>query len=85
MRFDQYTQKAQAAVIESQSLAEQHHHAAIEPEHLLEALLKQEGGVVPAIIARIGVDPALLTQSLERALNSMTPATGPELRLVSAL
>ena len=42
MRFDQYTQKAQAAVIESQSLAEQHHHAAIEPEHLLEALLKQE-------------------------------------------
>ena len=84
MRFDQYTQKAQAAVIESQSLAEQHHHAAIEPEHLLEALLKQEGGVVPAIIARIGVDPALLTQSLERALNSMSRATGAALQITFA-
>ena len=58
MRFDKYTQKAQAALVEAQNVAEQYHHATVDPEHLLLALLRQEGGVVPAVINRIGTDPA---------------------------
>ncbi|MCB0040010.1 MAG: hypothetical protein KDE23_10030, partial [Caldilinea sp.] len=46
MRFDKFTQKAQAAVLEAQRLAEQSHASTVEPEHLLGALLHQEGGVV---------------------------------------
>ena len=68
MRFDKYTQKAQAAILDAQSLAEQSGHATIDPEHLLLALMRQKGGVVPSIVSRIGVDQALVVQSVEQLL-----------------
>ena len=46
MRLDKLTVKAQEAVQAAQSLADQHDHQAIEPEHLLLALLQQQEGVV---------------------------------------
>ena len=76
MRLEKMTQKAQAAVAEAQRLAEQMNHGTVEPEHLLKALLEQEGGVVPAVINRIGVDPALLERSLDQALASLSRASG---------
>ena len=81
MRFDKYTQKAQAAVVEAQGQAEQYHHATVDPEHLLLALLQQEGGVVPAVINRIGVDPALLEHSVEQALASKSRAAGAAMQV----
>jgi hypothetical protein len=50
MRLDKFTQKAQEAIFEAQSLAEAHNHAQIEPEHLLLALLQQADGVAPQVI-----------------------------------
>ncbi len=81
MRFDKYTQKAQAALVEAQGLAEQYHHATVDPEHLLFALLRQEGGVVPAVINRIGVDPALLERSVEGALAAKSRAAGAAMQV----
>lgn len=81
MRFDKYTQKAQAALVEAQGLAEQYHHATVDPEHLLFALLRQEGGVVPAVINRIGVDPALLERSVESALAAKSRAAGAAMQV----
>ena len=81
MRFDKYTQKAQAAVVEAQSLAEQMGHSTIEPEHLLLSLMRQEGGVVPAILSKIGADEKNVEQSVERALASMPRATGASLQI----
>ncbi len=54
MRFDRFTIKAQEAVQASQEIADKHNHQAIEPEHLLAALLDQEGGIVPPILQKIG-------------------------------
>ena len=48
MRLDKLTVKAQEAVQAAQSLADQDDHQAIEPEHLLLALLQQQEGVVGA-------------------------------------
>ena len=76
MRFDKFTQKAREALLEANHLAEQYNHPSVEPEHLLTALLQQEGGVVPAVINKIGVDPALIGQSVEQSLNAMSRATG---------
>ena len=81
MRFDKYTQKAQAALMEAQGLAEQYHQATVDPEHLLFALLRQEGGVVPAVINRIGVDPALLERSVESALTAKSRAAGAAMQV----
>jgi ATP-dependent Clp protease ATP-binding subunit ClpB len=76
MRFDKLTQKGQEAVLEAQNLAQEYRHPAVEPEHLLLALVAQEGGVVGALIKRIGADAQMVRQSLTQALGRMARATG---------
>ena len=71
MRMDKFTVKAQEALQAAQSLADQHNHQAIEPEHLLRALLEQREGVVGPVLAKLGARPdAILREvnaTLERA------------------
>ena len=81
MRLDKYTQKAQAALLDAQSRAEQYGHATVDPEHLLLALLQQEGGVVPAVINRIGADSATLERSVESALNAKARVSGAPMQV----
>ena len=54
MRLDKLTVKAQEALQAAQSKADQHNHQAIEPEHLLSALLEQREGVVGPVLAKLG-------------------------------
>ena len=81
MRLEKMTQKAQAALQEAQGLAQQYGHATLEPEHLLDALLKQEGGVAPAILNKIGVDPAPVERSVAQALAAMPRAGGAAMQV----
>jgi ATP-dependent Clp protease ATP-binding subunit ClpB len=53
MNLDRYTQKSQEAVLSAQRLAQEFNHQSIEPDHLLLALLRQEDGVVPAIVNKV--------------------------------
>jgi len=53
LRFDKMTVKAQEAVQESQEIAARHENQAIEPLHLLVALVEQKDGVVPPLLARL--------------------------------
>ncbi len=70
MRFEKLTTQFQQAFSDAQSLAVGGDQAYIEPQHLLLALLNQEGGGASSILSRAGVQvPALktsLTQALER-------------------
>ncbi len=50
MKIERFTDKAREAVSEAAELAKQHNNSQIEVEHLLAALLSQEGGVVPQVI-----------------------------------
>jgi ATP-dependent Clp protease ATP-binding subunit ClpB len=52
MDLNKYTQKSQEALFSAQELARQLNHQSIEPAHLLAALLRQEEGIVPALVAR---------------------------------
>ncbi len=76
MRFDKLTIKAQEAVQEAIHLAEQYRHPAVDSEHLMLALLQQEGGVVPAILQKLGVMPAVIRNSIEADLRRRPQATG---------
>jgi ATP-dependent Clp protease ATP-binding subunit ClpB len=76
MRFDKFTTKAQEVVRDAQNLAQTYDHPSIDPEHLLTALLAQEGGVAPSVLQRIGVDPAQVLVELEQALGRKPRATG---------
>ena len=50
MRFDKFTLKVQEAIQEAQTLAGSLGHQEIEPEHLLVSFLRQEEGIVGAIL-----------------------------------
>ena len=81
MRFDRFTEKAQEAVLDARTIAEEYNHPAIEPEHLLAALLRQDGGVVPAVVARIGAPSGSLNTAVEQALAARPRATGSAIQL----
>jgi ATP-dependent Clp protease ATP-binding subunit ClpB len=76
MNLNKYTQKAQEAVINAQTLAQDYNHSQIEPLHLLAALLGQEEGVVPQIIRRLGADFGVLMGRAEEALQRMSRVSG---------
>jgi ATP-dependent Clp protease ATP-binding subunit ClpB len=71
MRFDKLTLKAQEAVQAASQIAEQHSHQALEPEHLLLALLQQPEGVVVPIVQKLEADPAQLAGRLEDVIQKM--------------
>ena len=67
MDLNKFTEKAQGAVVAAQELARSHNHSEIEPEHLLLALMDQEGGITPQILRKLEADPTLVKQRLEEA------------------
>src|SRR6202140_1121134 len=60
MNFNKLTVKAQEAVVEAQNLARDAGNPEVTPEHLLIALLRQEGGIVAPILNKLGLNPATI-------------------------
>jgi len=76
MRLDKFTVKAQEAIQAAQSLADQHEHQALEPEHVLAALLQQREGVVAPILGKLGARPDAVQQAIETELSRMPKVRG---------
>jgi len=76
MRQDKFTVKAQEALQAAQSMADQHDHQAIEPEHLLVALLEQREGVVGPVLAKLGARPEAIQRELQAALGKLATVKG---------
>jgi ATP-dependent Clp protease ATP-binding subunit ClpB len=76
MDLNKFTEKAQQAVVEAQSLATEYSHGQIEGEHLLLALLRQSDGVAPQIVQALGLQPGALAQQVERELNRKAKVHG---------
>jgi len=76
LRFDKMTVKAQEALQESQEIAARHEQQEIAPLHLLSALVAQTGGVVPSLLARLGVRTETLASEIERELGRVPKVEG---------
>src|SRR5256712_3726948 len=76
MRLDKFTVKAQEALQAAQSMADQQDHQAIEPEHLLVALLEQREGVVGPVLAKLGARPEAIQRELQAALGKLATVKG---------
>jgi ATP-dependent Clp protease ATP-binding subunit ClpB len=61
MRLDRLTIKGQEALQSAASAASETGHAELVPEHVLLALLDQEGGAVVPVLQKVGVQPAALS------------------------
>jgi ATP-dependent Clp protease ATP-binding subunit ClpB len=81
MRMDQLTVKSQEALGAAQTSAEKNDHPEVTTEHLLEALLQQEGGVVPSILGKLGADLEPVRRDLRRALDSLPQTQGASTRI----
>jgi len=68
MDASKLTQKSQEALQQSVDMARRAGNTEVEPLHLLRALLGQEGGIVPAILKKMDVDPVALSARADEQL-----------------
>lgn len=87
MKLERFTDKAREAIQEASELAHEHNNSQIEVEHLLAALLRQEGGVAQQVIQKAGGDLAAAQGVVERDIENMPrvyggnePGIAPRLR-----
>ncbi len=71
MDLNRFTEKSQEALREAQSLAVRLSHQQIDVEHLMTALIEQDGGLVPALLIKAQVKPELVHRRLTETLNSL--------------
>jgi ATP-dependent Clp protease ATP-binding subunit ClpB len=76
IRFDKLTLKAQEAVQSAQDIAGRHDNQQVEPLHLLAALVAQRDGVVPPLLARLGIRPEAMASDIEVRLGRLPKVTG---------
>lgn len=77
MRIDKLTNQLQQALAEAQSIAVGNDHGAIEPSHLLLALLNQQGGSVRPILNRAGYDVNGLQDEINTQLDKLPNISRP--------
>ena len=76
MRMDKLTSKFQSALADAQSLALGRDNGFIEPEHLMKALLDQQGGSCRALLSRASVNIAQLRTLVDQALDRLPKVEG---------
>jgi ATP-dependent Clp protease ATP-binding subunit ClpB len=76
MNMEKYTQKSQEAILNAQRLAQEYNHQAIEPAHLLLALLRQEDGVVPALVTKVAGSILALREEVRQELENRPKVYG---------
>ncbi len=81
MDLEKYTKKSQEAILAAQNLAQEYGHQAIEPAHLLLALLRQEQGVVAAIVTKISGSSLAIQDELAKELAGRPKISGSNLDL----
>jgi len=77
MDINRMTQKTQEALQAAQSLAVHFGHVEVDGEHLLLALLEQEGGLVPRLVARLDIDLRNLVAATRKELEKIPSVSGP--------
>ncbi|HLE08041.1 MAG TPA: ATP-dependent chaperone ClpB [Thermodesulfobacteriota bacterium] len=83
MRLERFTIKSQEALSEAQRIAEAEKQQEVSSEHLLLALIGQEGGIVSPILERIGINLSLLKNQLKEAVGKLPKVYGMEAAYLS--
>ncbi len=76
MNANKYTKRSMEAIQDAQSIALSHNHQQIEQLHLLLALLRQENGLIPQLLKRMGKTPESLEAAVEEKLRQLPSVTG---------
>jgi len=81
MNLNNFTIKSQEALQQAQQIAQGYGHQQIENEHLFKGILEVDENVTPFILKKLNVNVNLLTQVLEKQLNSFPKVSGGDMTL----
>ena len=76
LQFEKMTVKAQEALRTAQEVAAKNANQQIEPIHLLSTLVSQADGVVPPLLARLGIRSEALQQDIDREIAKLPKVAG---------
>ena len=76
MNAEKYTQKALEAVKTAQSMAQENGNQYVTSEHLLYALLDQDGGLIGSLFGKMGVDCDGLLSELDTLIRNLPRISG---------
>jgi len=81
MKLEKFTKKSQEAVFEAQEITQDLNHQMVEPAHLLLALIRQDEGIVPAIVIRVAGSVLALREELQNDLAKRPKIHGANLEI----
>ncbi|AOY88780.1 ATP-dependent chaperone ClpB [Marinobacter salinus] len=76
MRIDKLTSRLQTALADAQSIAVGKDHNFIEPLHLMQALLDQEGSAIKPLLKQAGAEPGRVRQAVAREVENLPEVPG---------
>lgn len=76
MNIEKYTQNAQGAILDAQNLVIEEGQQTVEIEHLHLALLSQKDGLIPKLLANMGVDVASMKADLKSTIDRYPKVAG---------
>lgn len=76
MNANNFTQKTLETVQTAQRMAEENNNQYITPEHLLYALVDQDGGLIPSLFGKMGVDCNAVLSELDTAISGLPKVGG---------
>jgi ATP-dependent Clp protease ATP-binding subunit ClpB len=82
--IDKLTRKSQQAMQSAAASAEERKNAAVEPEHLLVEILKQDDGIVPEVLSGLGVDNRPLISALENRIQRFSQVSGDNVKVAAS-
>lgn len=77
MDAQNFTHKSLEAIQQAQSTALENNCMQIEQEHLADALLKQENGLIPQLLKKMGLDTDAVLRDVEQQVKKLPAVTGP--------
>ncbi len=83
MNTQNFTQKTIEAIQNAQNIACENNNQALQPEHLLYSLLDQDGGLIPSLFNKMGVDCNAILAELDSYISTLAKVSGSEMYLSS--
>ena len=83
MNTQNYTQKTVEAIQNAQNIARENDNQSLVPEHLLYSLLDQDGGLIPSLFGKMGIDCNTVIGELDSYIATLPKVSGGEMYLSS--
>ena len=84
MNANRHTQKTLDAIRTAQQMAQENQNQYVMPEHLLYALVDQDGGLIGSLLRKMGVDQDGLVAQLDTMIGNLPKVTGSNTQVYAA-